>query len=375
MSRWLPAPADNGARIRRAQFVAALDEHFDVDWFSLLDVAPDANDIAQVPACVEWFAQPGFDPRGIRSIVALANPTPRAVVTTRSRAAAERIDAYCATTRPAAIVADEIHTAHYGLGRNLPVMVEELQVGHLVDDASWRGRLSWAKNRRYHRRVLAASAIATAPSALERDHLRVLGPHATIEVVANGVDTDRLRPDPNAQVDPDRLIYCGSPQYDANLDAVVWFGHDVLPAIRSVRPDARLVVTGATEGVVLPTIDGVEFVGRVDDIAPAVRAAACSVAPLRRGGGTRIKILESLALGTPVVATTKGAEGLELRPDEAVVVDSASAMAAAVLDVMVDRARRAELVWRGRVAAERHDWRDSRQRWVELVHDLVRLGS
>ncbi len=144
VSRWLPAPPDNGARIRRAQFVAALAEHFEVDWFALLDAEPDAADIARVPATVDWCAQPRFDPRGARALVALANPTPRAVVTTRSRAAEARIDAYCAAMRPAAIVADEIHTAHYALGRKLPVMVEELQVGHLVDDASWRGRVSWA---------------------------------------------------------------------------------------------------------------------------------------------------------------------------------------------------------------------------------------
>ncbi len=372
VTRWLCSPADNGARIRRAELLGALAERFDVRIIALLDSQPDPADVQRVPGRVSVVEQPPYEPSSLRALVGLARRTPRAVTATDARAAHERVRAAIGEQRPSVFVADEIHTAHYAIGHGIPVLVEELQVGQLADDTSWRGRLTWLKNRDYHRRVLSSAALATTPSTVERDLLLRIMPSACIEVIPNGVDAERLRPDTNPYYDEDQLIYAGSPQYEANRDAVVWFAAEVLPLVRRARPTTRLVVTGATEGVALPRLDGVEFVGHLDDVTEAIRRSSVSVVPLRRGGGTRIKVLESLALGTPVVSTAKGVEGLDCSELEAIVAQTPAAFAAAILDVIDDPARRQLHATAGRAFAIRNDWEPIRERFVEVVAEVAR---
>ncbi|HEY5014161.1 MAG TPA: glycosyltransferase, partial [Acidimicrobiia bacterium] len=103
----------------------------------------------------------------------------------------------------------------------------------------------------------------------------------------------------------------------------------------------------------------------------------CTVVPLRRGGGTRLKVLESLALGTPVVSTAKGVEGLDLVPGrEVLVADTAEAFAATVIDLMEDPLRRDALATAGRRAVEeRYDWRPIARRFTDLVRGVEARSS
>lgn len=114
---------------------------------------------------------------------------------------------------------------------------------------------------------------------------------------------------------PGRMIYVGTMSYPPNDDAVRYFIKDILPRIKLNCPEAHLVVVGANPSKQLKDLaDGklVQVLGKIDNVAPYLKKSALSVVPLRIGGGTRLKILESLAYKTPVVSTTVGAEGLEL---------------------------------------------------------------
>jgi glycosyltransferase involved in cell wall biosynthesis len=116
--------------------------------------------------------------------------------------------------------------------------------------------------------------------------------------------------------EPWRILSLGTLNYLPNEDGVAWFIRDVLPAIRAVEPRMRLRVAGVgmPEGLVpLLSSDGVDFAGEVPDVAPEYAAACMLVVPLRAGSGTRIKILEAFAHGTPVVSTSIGAAGLDAR--------------------------------------------------------------
>ncbi len=381
MSRWLPVPPDNGARIRRDQLLGALVDEFEIDYVALLDdptATTNANAavIEAMGVHVHRFRQPAFRPRSPAAVAAWFGPRPRAVVTTHSRAAADFIGELCATRRPAVVIADEIHTAHYAIGRARPVLVEEIQLAHLAEATGLGARLGWVKNRAYHRRILEQVAAATTPSELERSLALDIAPRSRVEVIANGVDIERLRP-ADVPIDPDLLVYAGSPQYAANLDAIRWFAGSVLGQVRAVRPRARLVVTGATEGVSLPEAPGLEFCGHVDDLAALVRRAACSVVPLRLGGGTRIKVLEALALGTPVVATAKGVEGLGLeRGVEIDVADDPEGLVRAITALLDDPRRRADRSAAGRAAVvARHSWTPVRDRYRSLVGELAAGGG
>jgi len=146
---------------------------------------------------------------------------------------------------------------------------------------------------------------------------------------------------------PDRLLFFGSYNWFPNEDAVTYFCDEILPKLRSRHPDAEFAVAGrdAPETVrALADRPGVTFLGEVDDLAAHVRAAAIVVAPLRIGGGVRLKVLESMAWGAPVVTTPAGFEGVEATPGEDLLVeDGADALAEAIADLLGDAERRRRL--------------------------------
>src|SRR6185369_17848392 len=111
----------------------------------------------------------------------------------------------------------------------------------------------------------------------------------------------------------DVVLFVGFFRHEPNVEAVRYFCSDVLPRIRAVRPDVRFRIVGAYPPEVVRRLgerEGVEVTGGVEDIAPYYRRAAVFVAPVLQGSGTRLKILEAMASGCPVVSTTIGAEGL-----------------------------------------------------------------
>jgi polysaccharide biosynthesis protein PslH len=104
---------------------------------------------------------------------------------------------------------------------------------------------------------------------------------------------------------------------------VRYFAGEVLPLVRSEEPDVAFWITGSTEGVDvagLGRVDGVTFTGRLPDVTQTVAQSLACVVPLRHGGGTRLKVLEAMALGTPVISTSKGIEGLDVEPGVHVLV-------------------------------------------------------
>ena len=135
----------------------------------------------------------------------------------------------------------------------------------------------------------------------------------------------------------DTLIYSGALSYSANYDAVSWFVQEILPLVRARRPAVRMSVTGDSGGRTLPSTEGLELTGFLSDVRPLIAASWTSLAPLRVGGGTRLKILESMALRTPVVATSKGAEGIEAEPGRHLLVaDTATTFSESLIRLLDD---------------------------------------
>jgi glycosyltransferase involved in cell wall biosynthesis len=151
-------------------------------------------------------------------------------------------------------------------------------------------------------------------------------------------------------------VYAGALTYHANYDAAQYLLADIYPRLAAKVPGLTLRVTGGTRGVdldALPTHPGVHYTGYVPDIRPVVARSWVSVVPLRVGGGTRLKILESMALGTPVVSTSKGAEGLEVTHGENILIaDDPRDFADSVTEVLQSPALRARLASGGRRLVE-----------------------
>jgi glycosyltransferase involved in cell wall biosynthesis len=219
-----------------------------------------------------------------------------------------------------------------------------------------RRGLTWWKFTHFLRHLIQSFERTTVVSDVELEHLQEIrcDPSA-IRVVPNGVERDALgrRNTPR----PGRLIYPGAITYSANFDAVRYFVDDIFPLIRAGRSDASFTVTGATGNHDLGSFSDrgpIAFTGRVDDVSHLIGQSSVCVVPLRIGGGTRLKILQAMALGTPVVTTTKGAEGLEVTPESDILIaDTPSTFAAQVLRVLDDFVLRARLAANGRRLVER----------------------
>jgi polysaccharide biosynthesis protein PslH len=210
----------------------------------------------------------------------------------------------------------------------------------------------------------------------DRDKAALLerNPAAKISVIPNGVDASEFSP-LAADGSQDSLLYVGSMDYHANINAVVWFVRNVWPEISARYPSLRFVIVGrspAREVQVLAT-DRILVTGTVDDVRPFYARACAVVAPLRVGGGTRLKILEAMAMGVPVISTTLGAEGISITPGRNILLaDSEQAMVQAIARVLEDSELRRQLSFAGRtLAAEHYDWRAIGDRLFELHQELV----
>jgi glycosyltransferase involved in cell wall biosynthesis len=159
-----------------------------------------------------------------------------------------------------------------------------------------------------------------------------------------------------------------------NADAAVWIADEVWPLVRARVPGARLLLVGRdpTPAVRARAGTDVEVTGTVDDVRPFLARARVALAPLRAGGGSRVKILEALDGGRPVVATSIGAEGLgDLVGRGVVLADEPGAMADALVGLLVDRDRAEGLGRAGREAvAARHSWEGTLAPYKRLLSGL-----
>ena len=149
--------------------------------------------------------------------------------------------------------------------------------------------------------------------------------------------------------------------YRPNVDAALWLVNEILPLIRHRVPDVTVTLVGQQPSPrldALRTIAGITITGRVESVVPYLSAAAAYVAPLRMGSGTRLKLLEAMAAGSPIIATTTAAAGL--MPDAKVamlIADGAAPFAEAVIGLLTSPDKRAEMVSAGKVAVRAHyDW-------------------
>jgi glycosyltransferase involved in cell wall biosynthesis len=222
-------------------------------------------------------------------------------------------------------------------------------------------RLEAESARRYRHHILCS----------HEDAKLLSGRHGALDfaVVPSGFDPQQFRPsDPPVPRDPSRIVFVGSMDYGPNVDAVGYFCRSMLPGLVERRPETVFEIVGAnpTPEVRALASENVNVTGRVDAVPPYLERAACVVVPLRIGGGTRLKIVEALALETPVVSTTIGAEGLGLEDEKHLVLaDTPEDMVQAVERLVTQPRAAGDMARRGR------GYVHERFRWEALGQDLV----
>ncbi|MEM8530181.1 MAG: glycosyltransferase family 4 protein [Chloroflexota bacterium] len=386
LSAWCPLPADNGIKLRTSHLLRALAQKHTVDLLTFAPDVPEATNrqqLADLCEAVELIPETPFANHVAGRILGWFTPRPRSMVANHSTAMAEAVQRRAEQPYDL-VIASDLHMAPYALMLpNVPRMIEEIKLALLRDQfiqqkhlpSRLRTGLTWLKTSRYIAALLSHFAGVTVPSQRELALVNALAPRYThLAVIPNGVDVQGYS---GYFTTPDnhKLVYPGAISYHANFDAVSYFSHAILPHLRQKHPDVELVVTGKAtpeQIAALPSTEGIHFTGYVDDIRPVVAGAWAEVVPIREGDGTRLKVLEALALGTPVVTTTKGIEGLELQPEQEVLVaDTAEDFVSQTMRLLTSTTLRQQLADRGRIAARRYDWQHSTQHFVHMVEGIV----
>jgi glycosyltransferase involved in cell wall biosynthesis len=225
---------------------------------------------------------------------------------------------------------------------------------------------------RFDRGTLGRFDLLLAMSEDDREELRRVSDRPSA-VIPNGVDTSALRPSPLPGTPT--VLFTGTFGYAPNAEALRWLLAEIWPAVRSRLPTAELLVVGkgVPDDVAGLAGDGVTLAGWVPEMQPWFDRAQAVIVPMRSGGGTRLKVLDGLASGRPLVSTTMGAMGVDVRDGEHVVLaDGAEAFAAAVVRVLGDPALAARLGAAGRrVAEDVYDWHAIGDRLEGLLTGLV----
>ena len=213
----------------------------------------------------------------------------------------------------------------------------------------------------FEQRALAEFDAHVAVSQRDAEALRSVSPSAKVFVVENGVDRSYYATDGSQSNARNRIVFVGSMDYHANVEGVVKFARSVWPAVHRQKPELVFTIVGKDPAPTvrqLSSIEGIEVTGSVDDVRPYYREAVAAIVPLNVGGGSRLKILEALAAGVPVVSTTLGAEGLHVRDGEDILIaDGEDRLTKALINLVDDEKWRARLISGGHaLVAERYDW-------------------
>jgi polysaccharide biosynthesis protein PslH len=217
-------------------------------------------------------------------------------------------------------------------------------------------------------RLVETCGSHTVTSERERQKLLARHPNANIQVIPNGVDTSFYAPKKIADAcrqssqhgSKPTILFVGSMDYHANIDAVTWFSRVAWPEIARTHPSLQFMIVGRDPAPDVRALasDRIHITGTVDDVRPFYGSAVAVVVPLRSGSGTRLKILEAMAAGVPVVSTRLGAEGIEAKDDvHFLLADDAQEIVAAIGRVASSAETRVRLSQAARaLVCKVYDW-------------------
>lgn len=225
-----------------------------------------------------------------------------------------------------------------------------------------QSRLMRQEERKWCPQVDLNACVSTA----DAERLRDIAPTAPTIVVPNGVDTTYFQP--RSSDEESGLVFVGGHSWYPNRDGMEYFVREIMPLIRHRHPQIRLTWVGRVpEALQELQSGGVDVTGYVDDIREYVQRSACYIAPLRVGGGTRLKILDAWAMGKAIVSTSVACEGLDAEDGHNILIaDSPQDFADAVHAVLTDRELRKSLGAAARVTAEQ------KYEWSVIGVDMVR---
>lgn len=381
----LPYPPHQGTTIRNYNLIAGLSRRHQIRLLSLVTAGDDlssAEPLSQVCERIDVVPQPERT-IGQRLRTLLTSPLPDMAHRLASRVFEHTLTRILAEDRFDIVEFEGIEMIPY-----LPVLLRHIRTAPnpprlVFDDHNaehvlqrrifetdvrlpyrWPGAvysfMQWQKLKRYEawacRHVDAVAAVSDKDAAA----LQRIVPGLEVAVVPNGVDIEAYSIFSGGVLGPQSLVFTGKMDFRPNVDAAVWFAQRVLPLVRQDIPDAQFYVVGQRPHPRLDSLreqPGVVITGWVPDARPYIGSAGVYVIPLRSGGGTRLKVLEAMAMCRPIVSTSMGCDGFPVVSGrEVLLADDPQAFARCVIELLFDADRRRTLGQAGFDFATGYDW-------------------
>lgn len=258
--------------------------------------------------------------------------------------------------------------------RRTDPLVKHIYDAHNIDSILWKAQaeisgstqcLNYSKSAlSLEKKLYKTTSLCFCCSEKDKHELDKLNNHqANIVVIPNGVDTRSKPFDCNPRkFEKQNILFCGTLDYGPNMEGVLWFYKNIFPLIKKKLPDMRFTVVGRMNQQMayeqLKQDSSVDFLGPVDCVENYYRESAVLVVPLLKGSGTRLKILEALSFGTPVVSTSYGSEGLEIKNGRHLIIaDDEKQFAISIIKLISNKYLYNRLQIEGRKVAElKYDW-------------------
>jgi sugar transferase (PEP-CTERM/EpsH1 system associated) len=377
---YVPFPLDRGAFHRAFHLLRELSRVNEVDLLALAEGGAGLEHRGVFQAFCRRVEIISFRHPNWQKLVPgrLLNPLPATIAHWALPEVASAIDCLLARERYDAIHVCDIVMAQYlrGARRTAVVGIDRTRVDlqyqwleYRRRAGSWRARVLhwenwlklWAYEKTIARRAEVEIVCGPDDAAFVR---RFVSRRAPIAIIPNGVDPEYFHPDaaPDPRERMPTLLFCGAMDYSPNRDALEWYFSEMHALVRNAIPELRVLIVGKEPGATVKSygaLPGVTVTGTVPDVRPYYRRAWAQMVPIRIGGGTRLKIVESLAMGTPVVSTSIGAQGLDLQNDvDVLLADESGEFARRLIGLLNSEMRRAEMAGRGLLTVrERFSWR------------------
>ena len=330
-----PFPPNRGGKIRPFNMIQHLSQKHELFVASLAHTQQELDEGAGLKQyCAEIYAEVVPEKlRWLQAVLALPSATPSSVAYFSSSRLRHRIREATQMISFDAVIVHCAFAAQYAL--EVPAKFRLMDFGDLdsgkwLDYSKWHSfPLSWAyyleghKLRRYEKQIATSFDYCTLTTQGELEEFKKLEIDRPHNVIPNGVDGSYFYPNGGPAQGKPVVVFLGRMDYYPNIDGVLHFAENVFPSIRAAIPDVefRIIGSNPTPAVQrLREVPGVVVTGHVPDVRPFLKDALVSVAPLRMARGTQNKILESMALGIPVVATPQAAKGIQATPGKHILV-------------------------------------------------------
>ena len=391
LAQVFPYPLDSGPKIRAYYVLRHLAARYAVTLVAFISHQRELQYVDHLASFCDGvypILRKRSYPREIIALLrSLATGRPFMIVRHHSREMARTVRELLATGDYDLLHVDQIKVAQYGEQVDgIPKVIDKHNAYAMVlkgvaetDPSPLKrlvARLDWPRMARYEGQVCRLFDRVVAVTEKDRDILmEFAGDGRPIPVIPIATDCSAVQPI-QRRLEARDILILGSMFYPPNVDGAVWFTKEVFPRVWEQAPDTKLFLVGsrpAREVVALGQEPNVVVTGYVDDLQPYLERSAVMAVPLRFGSGMRVKILDALAWGMPMVSTTVGCEGIAVTPERDILIaDRPEDFARQVLRVLQDQELANALAANGRrLAEEQYDWRRLYRRWDRIYEELL----